>query len=48
MTLEVIIGIHWQAVKLWWKRIPIFDHPANAARSDTGTASRSAAENKEI
>jgi DUF1365 family protein len=28
MTLQVIGGIHWQALKLWWKRTPLHAHPA--------------------
>jgi DUF1365 family protein len=27
MTLKVAVAIHWQAVRLWLKRIPFFDHP---------------------
>lgn len=27
MTLKVITAIHWQAVRLWWKAIPIVHHP---------------------
>ena len=27
MTLQVIGGIHWQALRLWLKRNPIHDHP---------------------
>jgi len=27
MTLKVIAAIHWQALRLWLKRTPIFDHP---------------------
>jgi DUF1365 family protein len=27
MTLQVIAAIHWQAVKLWWKRVPVHAHP---------------------
>lgn len=29
-TLKVITAIHWEALKLWLKRIPIFTHPAKA------------------
>jgi len=27
MTLKVIVAIHWQALRLWLKRVPVFDHP---------------------
>lgn len=27
MTLKVIATIHWEAVRLWLKRTPLFDHP---------------------
>lgn len=27
MTLKVIAAIHWQALRLWAKRTPVFDHP---------------------
>jgi DUF1365 family protein len=27
MTLQVITAIHWQALRLWVKRTPVFDHP---------------------
>jgi len=27
MTLQVIAAIHWQALRLWLKRVPVFDHP---------------------
>jgi hypothetical protein len=26
MTVKVIIAIYWQAIKLWWKGVPIFNH----------------------
>ncbi len=28
MTLKVIFAIHWQALRLWLKRVPVYDHPA--------------------
>lgn len=31
VTLKVIAGIHWEALKLWCKRIPMFRHPAAPA-----------------
>ena len=35
MTLQVVVAIHWQALKLWFKRVPVHDHPAKAAHPDT-------------
>lgn len=32
MTLKVIGGIHWQALKLWLKRCPVYTHPDKLAR----------------
>jgi len=28
MTMGVIAHIHWQALKLWWRRVPVHDKPA--------------------
>lgn len=28
MTAQVIAAIHWQALRLWLKRVPVHDHPA--------------------
>ena len=30
MTLQVVGAIHWQALRLWLKRVPVHDHPKNA------------------
>lgn len=27
MTMKVIVGIYWQALKLWFKRVPVYEHP---------------------
>lgn len=29
MTLRVVTGIYWQALRLWIKRAPFYDHPAD-------------------
>ncbi len=31
MTLKVIAAIHWQALRLWVKRVPVFTHPKKLA-----------------
>jgi DUF1365 family protein len=33
MTLRVIAGIHWQALRLWIKRVPVHDHPTTRRAS---------------
>jgi uncharacterized protein len=33
MTLKVVMAIHWQALRLWLKRIPVHDHPLKAAKA---------------
>lgn len=33
MTLQVIAGIHWQALRLWCKRTPLYDHPSRPRKS---------------
>ncbi|WHZ10634.1 MAG: hypothetical protein OJF60_001073 [Burkholderiaceae bacterium] len=37
MTAQVIAEIHWEALRLWLKRMPVYDHPSNTARADTST-----------
>jgi DUF1365 family protein len=32
MTLRVIAAIHWQALRLWAKGVPVFTHPKKLAR----------------
>lgn len=29
MTVKIVLAIYWQAIKLWWKGVPIFDHPSS-------------------
>jgi hypothetical protein len=40
MTLRVIAAIHWQALKLWLKQVPVFTHPAKLARARAAAASK--------
>jgi len=30
MTAQVVAGIHWQALRLWLKRVPVHDHPSRS------------------
>lgn len=32
MTLQVVTAIHWQALRLWLKRNPVYDHPAHSGK----------------
>lgn len=33
LTLRVLAGIYWQALRLWWRRVPFFPHPDKRAES---------------
>ena len=37
MTLKVIAAIHWQALRLWWKKTPFYAHPALHPTPETRT-----------
>lgn len=34
MTAQVMFGIHWQALRLWMKGIPVFDHPPHKTQKE--------------
>jgi DUF1365 family protein len=33
MTFKVILAIHFEALRLWLKRVPVFDHPQHASKT---------------
>ncbi|MBD3258103.1 DUF1365 family protein [candidate division GN15 bacterium] len=47
MTLQVVAAIHWQALRLFLKRVPFYKHPKkmHRAQSSTAGANREKAEN---
>jgi len=40
MTAKVIAAIHWEALRLWLKRTPIYDHPARSRAARVAAAAR--------
>lgn len=38
MTVAVVAAIHWEALRLWLKRVPVFTHPAKAGRTPDAPA----------
>jgi DUF1365 family protein len=29
MTLKTVLAIYWQALRLWLKRVPLYNHPVS-------------------
>lgn len=38
MTLKVLVAIHWQALLIWLRRNPVYDHPTLGVASKTRTS----------
>ncbi len=38
MTLRIIVAIHWQALRLWLKKVPVYDHPQKHQAKETAGA----------
>ena len=34
MTLKVMAAIHWEALRLWLKRCPVYKHPRKARKDN--------------
>ena len=35
MSLQVIVAIYYQALKLWWKKCPVYPHPKKQSNQDS-------------
>lgn len=42
MTLGIVARIHWQALRLWWRRVPVFAKPSPPALSITHSSTNEA------
>ncbi|MCH2158951.1 MAG: DUF1365 domain-containing protein [Oleiphilaceae bacterium] len=42
MTVKVVLGIYWQALKLWIKRSPFYDHPDSVSDNQHNNNANSA------
>ena len=47
MTAKVVAAILWEAARLWWKRVPVFRHPAPAKPAVTYGLRRSGCAGRE-
>jgi len=36
MTMKVVVGIYWQALKLYLKKVPVHDHKKNIENKTEG------------
>lgn len=36
MTAKIVAAIYWQALKLWWKKVPFVPHPGTLRNADNG------------
>ncbi|MGB8322085.1 MAG: DUF1365 domain-containing protein, partial [Candidatus Acidiferrum sp.] len=40
MAMRVMAAIHWEALKLWAKRVPVYTHPAKITNLEAGEPSK--------
>jgi DUF1365 family protein len=40
MTFKVLAGIYWQALRLWYKKVPFHSHPARSRHNSLVEADR--------
>jgi DUF1365 family protein len=38
MSLQIIVAIYYQALKLWWKKCPVYPHPKKQSKQDSHAA----------